>query len=416
MKEHLYRKAALESLSVAERLDTAVQVVGPASALVTAAAGVTVVTSLVWALVGRVPTRVYGDGLILREGAMQDVTSMADGQVQHMSVNVGDVVHENDVIATIDQPELKKQVALLEAKLGEYTGKYAQLESLDEEGSRIKESVFKQQKAAVGYAVRETQKQLAFYRVKLKSDLDLLDKGLTTPAAVADTRQRVLDLSDAIHSKESERRAIAFDVLEHSRTLEERKYDLTMEVNDTKRELEELQKKLDTQSLVRAKTAGRIVEVKVTDGDAVTRGRPIATLEAAPSGPEQLVAEIYVPSRDGNRVRAVMALKLAPSVVKPEEDGYLEGTVESVSPFPVSEQSMMRTLRNGNVVDALLKSGPVTEVRVRVSMDLTTPSGLRWSNGRGPTIKIDSGTPVQGLVPALERLFTDTSSDPDEHG
>jgi HlyD family secretion protein len=106
--------------------------------------------------------------------------------------------------------------------------------------------------------------------------------------------------------------------------------------------------------------------------------------------------------------------------VKPEEDGYLLGTVESVSPFPVSQQSMVRAVRNENLVASLLKDGPVYEAHVRVEGDAATPSGLRWSNGHGPTIRIASGAPVHGLVtvktrrpielvlPAIERLFSDT--------
>lgn len=424
MKQNLYRNAAIQHLAVAERLDTAVQVVSPATLLVVLAAAAAVGTAVVWATVGRVPTRVYGDGLLLRQGSIVDVTSMADGQVQKLVVSVGDTVQENDAIAYIDQPELKKQRSLLEARLQELSNKYTQLAKLDEQGGEIKEAVFRRHRAAVGFALGETRKQVAFYEQKLKSDMKLLDQGLTTPAAVAEARQKVLDLHDAIHTKEAEAQSIAFEVLDSKRTLEQRKYDLSMQVADAKRELEELEKKIDTQSVVLAKATGRVIEVKVTDGDAVTRGRPIATLEVAPSGSHtDLVAQIYVPAQDGKRVKPGMLIKLAPSVVKPEEDGYLEGTVESVSPFPVSEQSMLRAVRNQSLVEALLKDGPVYEAHVRVGSDPTTPSGLRWSNGRGPALQIASGTPVHGLVtvrtrhpialviPALERIVTDVPAD-----
>jgi len=419
VKQQLFRKAALENLAVAERLDTAVQVVGPATSLVVLAAIALITAAIVWAVVGRVPTRVYGEGLLLREGSIVDVTSMADGQIEHMVVSVGDLVRENDQIARIDQPELKKQRSLLDAKLQELSSKYSQLEQLDEKGSTIKRAVFKRQRAAVTYALRETMKQLAFYEDKLKADTALLEKGLTTPTSVAETRQKVLDLQDAVYAKGAESRNIAFNALEAKRTVESRKYDLAMQVSETKREIEELQKRIDMQSVVTAKAAGRVIEVKLTDGDAVTRGRPIATLEVAPRDRAYLGAAIYIPARDGKRVKSGMAIKLSPSVIKPEEDGYLEGIVESVSPFPVSEQSMLRTVRNQNIVQALLKDGPVYEAQVRVLSDLRSPSGLRWSNGRGPAMQIASGTPVHGLVtvrtrrpialviPAFERLVTD---------
>jgi HlyD family secretion protein len=419
----MYRQAALQHLAVAERLDTAVQVVSPATSLIVMAATVTIGTALAWAFLGRVPSRVYGEGLLLRQGSIVDVTSMADGQVQHLVVSVGDTVKEDDVIAYIDQPELTKQQSLLQAKLDELSARSAELEQLDEQGRDLKTAVFHQQKEAVSYAVVETKKQLAFYEQKLKSDTALLNKGLATPAMVAETRQKVLDLHDAISGKRAEAHNIAFNVLETTRTLESRKYDLVMQVNETNRELQEVQKRIDTQSVVLAKAAGWVIEVKLTDGDAVTRGRAIATLEVVPPNHTDLMAEIYLPAQEGKRVKQGMAIKLAPSVVKPEEDGYLLGVVESISPFPISEQSMLRAVRNESLVSALLKDGPVYEARVRVGADATTPSGLRWSNGHGPAIQIASGTPVHGLVtvktrrpielilPALERVVTDTQQE-----
>jgi HlyD family secretion protein len=422
VKEHLFRKAALQNLAVAERLDTAVQVVTPATVLVVIAAATFIAAAMMWAAVGRVPTRVYGEGLLLHKGSIVDVTSMADGQVQRVVVGVGDLVKENDPIARVDQPELGKQRSLLEAKLEETTNRYTQLEKLHEAGTAIKHAVLAQQRAAVRYALTEMEHQLAFYEGKLKDDTALLEKGLTTPTAVAETRQKLLSLRDTIHAKQTEQRNIAFNALEATRTLEERKYELAMLVNQTRRELEELQKKIDTQSVVLAKATGRVIEVKVTDGDAVTRGHAIATLEVSPGDAADFVAAVYLPARDGKRVKPGMPIKLSPSVVKPEEDGYLEGVVDSVSPFPVSEQSMLRTVHNRNIVQMLLKDGPVYEAQVRVIADPGAPSGLRWSNGHGPAMRIASGTPVQGLVtvkirhpieliiPALERLVTDAPS------
>jgi HlyD family secretion protein len=425
MKPAMYREAALKHLAMSERLDTAVQIVNPAAALVVAAAFVIIGTSMIWALVGHVPSRVYGDGLLLRQGTIVDVPSMADGQVQRIAVSVGDRVNESDVIAYIDQPDLKKQQSGLQAKAEELIAKFEKLAELDEQGRELKKVVFRQQHASASFALSETKKQLIFYETKLDADRALLDKGLTTPSAVAETRQRLLELNVAINGHRAEERNIAFNVLDTVRTLAERRYDLAMQVSENNRALEELTKRIDTQSVVRARTSGRVIELKVADGDAVTRGRALVTLEAAPAAHDALVAEIYVNAQDGKRVSPGMPIRLAPSVIRPEEDGYLLGEVESVSPFPVSEQSILRTVRNESLVTELLKSGPVYEARVRVGDDPATPSGLRWSNGRGPAMQVASGTPVHGLVtvrtrrpielvlPAVARLVTDTNQKAD---
>src|SRR5262249_49608811 len=95
LKQQRFRQAAIDHLAVAERLDTAWQVVRPATALVILAAVASISAAVVWSIAGRVPTRVYGQGLLLREGSIVDVSSLADGQVQHMMVKVGDLVKEN---------------------------------------------------------------------------------------------------------------------------------------------------------------------------------------------------------------------------------------------------------------------------------------------------------------------------------
>jgi len=423
MAARLFRQSALQHLNIAERLDTAVRVVSPGASMVVASAAVLVASGLIWAMIGRVPSRVYGDGILLQSGQVIDVTSMADGQVQHVAVSVGDTVHKDDVIAFIDQPELKKQQALLQVRISELSSRYTHLESLGEQGRDLKQAVLTRRKEAVTYSIQESETQLVLYKQKLTSDMALLKEGLTTPTIVAEARQKVLTLQDAINAHYAEQQDIAFNVLESTKALEEQRYDLATKVSDVRRELEELQKKIDTQSLVVAKAAGQVIELKVTEGDVVVRGRPVATIEVAPAERADLVAQVYVPVQDGKRVHPGMGIKLAPSVVKPEEDGYLDGVVESVSSYPISEESMLRAVRNGSLVSSLLKAGPVYEARVRVRTDSTTPSGLKWSSGRGPAIRIASGTPVHGLVtvrtrhpielvlPALGRILMDTSTE-----
>jgi HlyD family secretion protein len=402
MRHDLYRPAALKHMALSERFDTAVSVVGAGSWLVVVAAVALVAITLVWAICGRVPIRVYGEGLLVREGSIVDVTSMAEGQVRRMVVTVGDAVREGEPIAYVEQPELETQRTLLEGKLDEIEKSYHELVALDRKAEARKSRVFAIQQTAVNASLRAMRTQLAFYEQKLLADTELQAQGLVVPALVAETRQRVVDIRDEIFAKQAQGGTIAFDSIEAQRTLVQRKGELALGVSQARRELEELEKRIDMQSVVVAKIAGRVLEMKVTEGDAVTRGRAIATIEVTPAG-EELVAELYVPARDGKRVQPGMALKLAPSVLRPEEDGYLEATVKSVSPFPVTEQSMLRAIRNDSLVKSLLKDGPVYEVRGLVTRDRSTASGLRWSNGSGPPMQVVGGTPTRGLISVRAR-------------
>jgi HlyD family secretion protein len=92
-----------------------------------------------------------------------------------------------------------------------------------------------------------------------------------------------------------------------------------------------------------------------------------------------------------------MIVEIIPSTVRVERFGYIYGRVVNVSVIPATREGMMRTLKNSSMVDKLTANGPPFEVTV--SLDpAATPSGYRWSTGRGPEIDITNGTLIDGRV------------------
>jgi HlyD family secretion protein len=51
----------------------------------------------------------------------------------------------------------------------------------------------------------------------------------------------------------------------------------------------------------------------------------------------------------------------------------------------------MRNFENEALVKSLAADGAVTELRVVLEADTSTPTGFRWSSSRGPSISISSG-------------------------
>jgi HlyD family secretion protein len=58
----------------------------------------------------------------------------------------------------------------------------------------------------------------------------------------------------------------------------------------------------------------------------------------------------------------------------------------------------MRVFENAPLVQALSARGPVTEVRVEMATDTSTPSGYRWSSPLGAPITLSGGTLCVGDV------------------
>ncbi|MEO5815227.1 MAG: NHLP bacteriocin system secretion protein, partial [Gemmatimonadaceae bacterium] len=184
---------------------------------------------------------------------------------------------------------------------------------------------------------------------------------------------------------------------------------------DAKRELEVVEREVRESSEIVSPYTGRILEVLATQGSYVRGGDPIATLDLRGRSVKGLEAVVYVKSTDGKRLKPGMKIHLAPSTVRREEYGFLEGTVTFVSDFPATPRGMTRTLKNDKLVTSLAGNDAPYQVFADLTPDASTPSQYRWTSSKGPPVSIESGTmctadilvreqrPIDMVVPILRR-------------
>ena len=118
-KRSLFRKESLERLSSPERLDQLMQVVSPKSWLPLVALGSIVGVAVIWSIYGRIPITVEGRGVLIYPSNVVPLQSKSAGQLMALNIKVGDVIKKGQVLATIDQAELRKQLQQQRAKLTE---------------------------------------------------------------------------------------------------------------------------------------------------------------------------------------------------------------------------------------------------------------------------------------------------------
>lgn len=145
---------------------------------------------------------------------------------------------------------------------------------------------------------------------------------------------------------------------------------------------------------------GRVVEVRVKPGEVLAPGMVVAVLED-PRQPLEVL--IYLPPRDGKRVRPGMEVDLSPSTVRREEHGSALGLVAEVSAYPASPEAMQRVLGNERLVEALSAGGAPIVVRADLLPDPRTPTGVRWTTAPGPAGQLQSGTPCSATVTVERR-------------
>ena len=123
--------------------------------------------------------------------------------------------------------------------------------------------------------------------------------------------------------------------------------------------------------------AGRVLDVRVSEGNVIQATVPILSLEQPG---RSLEAVVYLSSAEGKKVQPGMEAQLTPVSVKQEEYGRLLGRVSSVSPFPVTTSTLQRVLGNEDLAKAMTRDGPPIEVHVELLRSSATASGYQWTS------------------------------------
>jgi hypothetical protein len=139
---------------------------------------------------------------------------------------------------------------------------------------------------------------------------------------------------------------------------------------------------------------GRMLNRTAKEGDPVKKNTALLMLESLA---EPLLARLYVPVSEGYKVQTGMAVHVWPANVKADEFGYLVGKVVSTGRFPITRQELADRLGNDDLAGDLLAGAAKLQILVSLT-EADTPSGFRWSGGRGPDLPLYSGTPCQARI------------------
>jgi len=107
----MFREAALERLSTPERLDQGLTAVGNASWTLLARLTALVIRGLIWSVLVVVPVTVKGEGILLSPGGVLGLSSDSPGRVTQFLVQTGGAIKVGQVVAQLDQPVLRQQMA-----------------------------------------------------------------------------------------------------------------------------------------------------------------------------------------------------------------------------------------------------------------------------------------------------------------
>ena len=416
MPPTFFRKAALEKLSTPEKLDQMIKVTSPKSWIALSTVALILITAVAWSIWGNVKTKLNVTGFLLG-GEVHEVVATSQGQLIDLQVKVGDHVLEGDVIAIVEQPQLSAQIDEAKALLEERTYELDQLASFGTQDSRLQGEFISQQRSSLQLQIDTQRKNMEFLKNQLETENELRKRGLITTAQLVNTQQQIEGARNQVESLKAQMTQTSSQKLNLDFDSDQKRSLLEQRIAQAKRNIEQLNERFAMESNIISPYDGEVVEVLTDAGVIVGQGTPLFKLKNNSDNSDHLRGILYIPSQDGKKIKVGMEALVAPSTVQPQDFGFMKAKVTYVSDFPITQQGMMTSVKNDQLVQGFIRMGAPFEVHVEFEKDPSAYSGFKWTSAQGPEVHINEGTscmgkvtvksepPIAIVVPAFKKFF-----------
>jgi len=415
---HLFRQQALDHVASPEQLDQLLRVVRPRHWLALVAFGILVSGALLWGIFGRLPTTATGRGVLIRPRKVVDVQAPASGRLATLSVRVGDVIRAGDVLGTIDQAEVRRQLHEERLRVQELLAQDRDKRTLQGQQTTLQTQQTALELQAIEFQRRDLHKRLHDAQGKVPAltqrwenrkrleELGLVprisDERLQAEQAFLDNQDKMAalqtelqQLDGKVKQLESAAKRLALTDLEAATSRKN-------QIQELQSHMALLEVQLETNGQIISGYNGRILELTVHTGQVLQTGLRLGSIEVE-DATSTLVGVSYFPIKAGKKIHPGMVIHVTPDTVERERFGSMLGTVTAVSAFPVTREGIASLIGNTEVVASLMPQGPVIEVAAELSPDPSTVSGYKWSSSAGPAVRLTSGTTTTGRVVLEQR-------------
>jgi HlyD family secretion protein len=363
-----FRKEALKKLSSPDDLDRLMPVTDRKGWIALLSAAVFIISVIIWGFQGKIYTTVDGQGITMSVGNVQSIAARSTGIVTGFTVKDGQTIQEGEILAIIEQPDLKQ----------DFLAAFSAYEFLS--SHQAEKRLF-------------LKNRIAVLEEKLQK-LHRQNHG-TMPGKnrITSTDQSMMELKNKL-------------------------YTLDNDLADAERNLEKARENYKWRSAVIAPFTGMVTEVKAANGQDVSPGFELLQIEPfSKESLQDIKLDLYVTSGNAKKIRKGMEVYIALSTVKPEEYGYIIGKVRYISEYPVSVQAIAADIRNEGLARNFASGSPPYKVTVRLIRDPANMSGFRWTSGRAPQAVVTSGilcrgkivveelSPIELVIPSLKKFL-----------
>ena len=310
------------------------------------------------------------------------VGARATGKIQKMNVDIGDYVKKGQLIAVIDQRELKKEVDRLKAELDKAEVNLKEIEKVYPLKIKEAEENLKKAKANYDYALWN-----------FKREKELLKREFTTRK---DYEKAEMDLKTARANLDFAKASLYRLKEEYRVKFQEAKSNL----NSVRQNLEKAKIKLSYTEIY-SPIDGIVANITAREGETVVAGLQVANLITI-LNPTKLEVRIYVDETDIGKVRENQRVIYYTDAYP---NKFFEGVISKIYPEPVVKENIVYYL-------AIVKVKPIYAKYLRPEMTvyakiitgikhnvlLVPNSALKFEGGKQYVYKIVNGKPIKVFI------------------
>lgn len=327
-----------------------------------------------WGVAGRIPIRVVGQSILIQPRSIISFQPRGSGgQVLEILVKPGDRVEEGDVLAVLDLPELRDELATQQQKLAELERDNLAVTSAQDRRSALKEQTLELEGISVPQQIESNLLQIEANQIELiaaeklrqayQERIDQLNEyirltrqrfeafnELVAEGVVAPLNIQVVNAENQLQQSENERTRLFASLedltskeeqltsantnlraqnqslqaqLENLRTdsanlkLDDLQANVQRQIaiDDLKRSIRNLETKIATDSQIVSSYDGTVMTVSANPGEYVQVGSPVGTLRVEDKENLEVTTYAFFTPEDANRIRKGMAADMTPHLL-----------------------------------------------------------------------------------------------------
>ena len=149
--------------------------------------------------------------------------------------------------------------------------------------------------------------------------------------------------------------------------------------------------------------AGRILELKASEGSIVTLGMPLLSVEAF-SEDGSIEAALFLSAAEAASVAVGQPVKIATAYQ--EELGYVRGQIKTVNRYPATMAGLLNILGSEDLIQTVVRASNPIEVRVTLEPTAVSSQAfaafIRSGSTGSAAITIDEQRPIEFVLPIGE--------------